>query len=122
MEYNIDEFQAIVNELLESVPKDIKSKIENVEFIVLEKPTQMQMINHKGRILLGLYEGVPLLKRGRSYNAVLPDRIYLFMNPILYVADIEKVNITEKIKTVLLHEIGHYFGLSEEELRNLGMF
>ncbi len=117
-----EEFERIVKQSIESLPLDIKEKIENVEFIVLNFPTFRQRKEHGGAFLLGLYEGIPLSKRGVHYSNILPDRIYIFMQPILYVSNMEKENLKDKVRKVVLHEIGHYFGLSEEELREKGMF
>lgn len=116
-----DEFEKISKEIINSLPYDIRRNIENVEFIVMEEPTLRQKIQHKRGMLLGLYEGIPLSKRARHYSGVLPDRIYIFMKPIMYVSNIEKEEIREKIRKVILHEIGHYFGLSEDELKEKGM-
>lgn len=116
-----DEFEKISKEIINSLPYEIRRKIENVEFIVLEEPSLRQKTRYKGGLLLGLYEGVPLSKRARHYSGVLPDRIYIFMKPIIYHAKIANEDLREKIRKVILHEIGHYFGLSENELKEMGM-
>ena len=118
-------FEEIVKNALKEVPKIFKERIDNLEFIVMGKPTIDMLIRSKiyGKgTLLGLYEGIPLNKRGRNYQGVLPDRITLFKYPIIMEAEREGINIKEKVKSVLLHEIGHYFGLSEGELRDLGVY
>ena len=70
-------------------------------------------------LLLGLYQGVPLDKRGHYYAGVLPDKITLYQKNIETVCRNEKDMILEIQKT-LLHELGHYFGISEKRLRELG--
>ena len=119
-----EEFEQLVSEALEEIPDYFKKHIENVEFLTMYYPT-VSMLKNTGiygrGTLLGLYVGIPLRKRGRGYQGVLPDRIYLFMYPIIHEANRLKVPLKEKIKKVLMHEIGHYFGLSEEELRELGI-
>ena len=125
MNVSQEEFEEMIKNALKDIPEKFKNHIDNVEFIVMDKPTinmlRRSKIYGKGT-LLGLYEGIPLNKRGRNYQGVLPDRITLFKYPIIMEAEREGVNIKEKVKSVLLHEIGHYFGLSENELRDLGIF
>ncbi len=124
MEITKEEFENLVEEALEEIPEYFKKHIENLEFIVKEYPSvnELKRANIYGRgILLGLYEGVPLGKRGLGYQGVLPDRITLYMYPIIDEAKRLHMPLKEKIKKVLMHEIGHYFGLSESELRNLGV-
>ncbi len=124
MEITKEEFENLVEEALEEIPEYFKKHIENLEFIVKEYPSvnELKRANIYGRgILLGLYEGVPLGKRGLGYQGVLPDRITLYMYPIIDEAKRLRMPLKEKIKKVLMHEIGHYFGLSESELRNLGV-
>ena len=68
--------------------------------------------------LLGLYQGIPLDRRGFYYGNVLPDKITLFQIPIESMCK-TKEEIEEKVKEVVIHEVGHYFGLDEERLRAL---
>ena len=117
-------FTKIINEVLEHLPETFTDKLDNVEFVVEYFPTKEFLKEHgfENQMLLGLYAGIPLNRRGVNYNWVLPDRIYIFTEPITFVASMENISIEEKIKKVVLHEIGHYFGMSEEELRNLGVY
>ncbi|MCX8094918.1 MAG: metallopeptidase family protein [Caldisericia bacterium] len=109
----LKEFINLVEEIYLSLPKDIKSSLENIEITVEEKD--------KG-LLLGFYRGVPYKYRGPHYNFVLPDKIVLFKEEIENASILENISVKEKIKKVLLHEIGHYLGLSEEKLRELGVY
>ena len=68
--------------------------------------------------LLGLYQGVPLDRRGFYYGNVLPDKITLFQTPIESMYQ-TKEEIEEKVREVVIHEVGHYFGLDDERLREL---
>jgi predicted Zn-dependent protease with MMP-like domain len=125
MNVSQENFEEMIRNILKNIPEKFKEHIDNVEFLLMDKPTINMLI--KSRIygkgsLLGLYEGIPLNKRGRNYQGVLPDRITLFKYPIIIEAEREGINIKEKVRSVLLHEIGHYFGLSEKELRDLGIF
>jgi len=125
MNVSQEDFEEMIRDALKNIPEQFKEHIDNVEFLLMDKPALNMLI--KSRIygkgsLLGLYEGIPLNKRGRNYQGVLPDRITLFKYPIIIEAEREGINIKEKVRSVLLHEIGHYFGLSEKELRDLGIF
>ncbi len=117
-------FTKIINEVLDHLPETFTDKLDNVEFVVEYFPTKEFLKEHgfENQMLLGLYVGIPLNRRGANYNWVLPDRIYIFTEPITFVASLENVSVEEKIKKVVLHEIGHYFGMSENELRNLGVY
>ncbi len=119
-----EEFERIVLKLIDELPEHFRKDMENVSIVLEERPSLnlLRKVGVRSGKLLGIYQGVPLTKRGLGYNGVLPDRIILFMREIEEEARMEDVPLVEKIKNVLYHEIGHYFGLSEEELRKLGVF
>ncbi|MEA3313587.1 MAG: metallopeptidase family protein [Caldisericota bacterium] len=124
MEITKEQFEEIIKESLEEIPDYFKKHIQNLEFLTMDYPTvaMLKRIHlYKKGTLLGLYEGIPLRKRGPGYQGVLPDRIILFIGPILHEANRKKIPFKEKVKKVLMHEIGHYFGLSEKELREMGI-
>ena len=117
-------FEKAAQECFESLPPFFGERLENVYVVVEDSPSPdlvQKMKLRASSMLLGLYEGVPINKRGTSYGAypILPDRITLFRENILRVVDGEK-QIREKIREVLIHEIGHHFGMSEEEIRRAG--
>lgn len=106
------EFEALVTEELDAIPDEIVSRLDNVAFIIEEEPDQ-------DTDLLGVYQGVCLTERENYGHGELPDRIILFRRPLLDVC----TSVTElraEIHLTLVHEIGHYFGLNDEELVNLG--
>ena len=107
-------FEDIAEEAFNHLPALFKKKIENVEIVVEEAPVS----SGQKSFLLGLYHGVPLTKRGTWYgmSPVLPDRISLYQKNIESVCSTEK-EIREKIYEVLCHEIGHYFGMDEGQVR-----
>jgi predicted Zn-dependent protease with MMP-like domain len=116
----LEEFENVVAQTVEELPEEFRLQLDNVEFIVEEWPTPSQLRSvyaHPGVTLFGLYQGIPKTKRGSNYSAVLPDRITIFAGPIAYfypnVEDIKK-----QIKQTVLHEIGHYFGMSEKAIRD----
>ncbi|HON82970.1 MAG TPA: metallopeptidase family protein [Caldisericia bacterium] len=107
----IQEFIKKVEEIYDSLPEWVKESLDNLEITVEERDSGY---------LLGLYRGVPLTKRGIGYNFILPDKIVLYKYEIEKVANFENISVEEKIRKVLLHEIGHYLGYNEEKLRELG--
>ena len=115
------EFEALVIEALSRLPERFAEKLENIDIVVEEEPARSLLRDmHVGRdsTLLGLYQGVPLSRRGFYYGNVLPDRIVLYMGPILREGG-DAEEIADRVRSVVIHEIGHYFGLSDEELREL---
>jgi len=115
------EFEEAVVAALKRLPKFIKEKMENVD-VVVESRASREVLNEMGLSspseLLGLYQGVPLDRRGFYYGNVLPDKITLFQIPIESICK-TKEEIREKIREVVIHEVGHYFGLDDEKLREL---
>lgn len=111
-----EEFELVVKKALNGLPNEIASRLENIEITVEERP---QGSSAKKMLLLGLYQGIPLDKRGHYYAGVLPDKITLYQKNIEAVCSSEDEMIMQIQKT-LLHELGHYFGLSEKRLRQLG--
>ncbi len=108
-------FEDIAEEAFNHLPALFKKKIENVEIVIEDSPPA----SPKGSRLLGLYHGVPLTKRGTWYgmSPVLPDRISLYQENIESMCGSED-EIRRKIYEVLCHEIGHYFGMNESEIRS----
>jgi predicted Zn-dependent protease with MMP-like domain len=118
------QFEQVVSGMFEQLPAMFRQNIDNVQFLVEDYPTREQIEKLKllsKQSLLGLYEGIPLNKRGTWYgsSATLPDRITLFQKNIEAIADGVE-DIKSKIREVLIHEIGHYFGMTEEEIRKAG--
>ena len=107
-------FEDIADEAFNHLPALFKKKIETVEVIVEDGPPPSK----EGSMLLGLYHGVPLTQRGTWYgmSPVLPDRISLFQRNIERVCTSDE-EIRLKIYEVLCHEIGHYFGMNESQIR-----
>ena len=121
MKLTQQEFEEAVVVALKRLPKFIKEKMENVD-VVVESRASREVLNEMGLCspseLLGLYQGVPLDRRGFYYGNVLPDKITLFQIPIESICK-TKEEIREKIREVVIHEVGHYFGLDDEKLREL---
>lgn len=119
-----NKFEELVERAFERLPEMFRNKVDNVQIIVEDYPSAEQLRNVRVRSrhsLLGLYEGVPLEHRGTWYGTspTTPDRISLFQKNIEAVCRSEG-EIERTIEDVLIHEIGHYFGMSEEEIRAAG--
>jgi len=115
------EFETLVAEALRRLPERFAERLENIDIVVEDEPSRSLLRDmHVGgdTTLLGLYQGVPLSRRGFYYGNVLPDRIVLYMGPILREGG-DAEDIAERVRSVVIHEIGHYFGLSDEELKEL---
>jgi predicted Zn-dependent protease with MMP-like domain len=120
----IDEFSSLVEEALEGIPAEFLDHLENVEVEVEEWPSRADLqaagVDPGGRgNLLGLYHGVPNTKRGAFYVA-LPDRITIFKGPIELYAGPDRTGIRDQVRRTVIHEIAHYYGISDERLTELG--
>lgn len=108
-------------EALKRIPKFLKEKMENIDVVVEDWPPQALLLEMGLKSpfeLLGLYQGIPLDRRGFYYGNVLPDKITLFQIPIESICK-TKEEIEAKAREVVIHEVGHYFGLDDERLREL---
>jgi predicted Zn-dependent protease with MMP-like domain len=107
---------------LEEIPGEFLEKLENVDIFVEEAPAPDLLknlgMNGEG-LLFGLYQGVPRPDKSFFQGQSLPDRIILFIQPILSICRTEK-EVMEQIKKTLIHEIAHHFGLTEVRIRHLG--
>jgi predicted Zn-dependent protease with MMP-like domain len=118
MDISRKEFESLVGEALEGLPEEFAANLENVAVVVEDEPSDEDLeavgLNPEWDTLFGLYQGVALPERGLGYSG-LPDRIVIYRFPILDAFDDRKVVVAEIRKTVL-HELGHYFGLAEDEI------
>ena len=115
------EFEELVVQALKRLPKFFKKKMKNVDVVVEDRASRellLEMGLQSPSELLGLYQGVPLDRRGFYYGNVLPDKITLFQIPIEMMCKTRE-EIQERVKEVVIHEVGHYFGLDDERLREL---
>jgi predicted Zn-dependent protease with MMP-like domain len=106
-----ERFEELVSEALDSLPPEFASHIDNVAVMVEDGTTESP--------LLGLYQGIPLTKRTAGYSGVTPDRITIFRLPILARSRTED-DVREQVRRTVLHEVGHYFGIGDGRLRELG--
>jgi predicted Zn-dependent protease with MMP-like domain len=103
-------FEVLVADALASIPENLRSEMDNVAIIVDDQSAPGP--------LFGLYEGIPLTKRG-SYAGVTPDRITLFLATICRSVNTPE-ELARRVRVTLLHEVGHHFGMDETQLRELG--
>jgi len=109
------DFERCVEEAVESLPTDLRAFMSNVELVVEDEPPP-------GMPLLGLYQGVPLTRRGSAYAGVLPDKITIFRGPLERYYGATEASLRAAIRRVVLHEIAHHFGISDERLRELDRY
>jgi len=118
----LEEVEDIVDEAVKDLPEEFSKALDNVGLVVEPWPNEFEFESIKAHptntLLFGLYQGVPKTKRPWSYSA-LPDKITIFAGPILMVSkDLEDAK--QRIKSTVLHELGHHFGMSDEQLRSRG--
>ena len=103
------EFEESVEAAIETLPDDLREAMSNVAIVVEDEPPA-------GQPLLGLYEGIPLTARTSWYAGAAPDKISIYRGPLerLYGHDPELLE--QMIRRVVLHEIAHHFGISDERL------
>ena len=114
-----DEFEELVADALDSVPDEFGRMMDNVAVIVEDWPAPEQVGGRRGT-LLGLYEGISLTRRSPlSYAGVMPDRIFVFRGPICERAATMD-DLVGLVRTTVIHEVAHHFGISDERLTELG--
>lgn len=114
-----EEFEELVVEAIDSLPEEIAARMENVEVTVEDEPPA-NALRHlpRGHTLLGLYQGIPLTRRGH-YDRALPDRISIYKGPICRMSRTPNA-IREQVRRTVIHEIAHHFGIDDDRLRELG--
>jgi predicted Zn-dependent protease with MMP-like domain len=116
------EFEKLVDEGLQRLPQWVREKIKNVALLIEDEPSD-ELRKKEGlqqnETLLGYYHGVPLAHRGESYGLgmTMPDTITLFQIPIEEAADTDEKDVRDVVAETIWHEFGHYFGMSEQEVR-----
>jgi predicted Zn-dependent protease with MMP-like domain len=111
-------FEKLVAEALDGLPDEYARAVKNVAILVRESPTIDDLLSvglgPEHDTLLGLYQGVPLPERGPD-APLLPDRIVIYRQPILRECTTREQVVAE-VRTTVIHELGHYIGLDEDEL------
>jgi predicted Zn-dependent protease with MMP-like domain len=115
------EFEQFVAEALASIPKRFRDAMQNIAIVVEDEPSRElldEMEIEPPDTLLGLYQGTPLTERSWGHGNTLPDRVIIFQGPHERESDDEDDLVTA-IGETLIHEVGHYFGLSEDEIEEI---
>jgi predicted Zn-dependent protease with MMP-like domain len=103
------DFDQVVQEALDSLPRELRDRISNVEVVVEDEPPL-------GQPLLGLYQGIPLTRRGSGYSGALPDKITIYRGPLERLYGWDPEVLRAQIRHVVLHEVAHHFGISDGRL------
>ena len=110
-----ERFREWVEEAIVSLPDDLRDAMSNVAIVVNEDAPAEQNV-------LGLYEGIPLTRRSSGYAAVPPDKITIFRRPIERVTGGDPDRLRDQVHHVVIHEIAHHFGISDQRLIELGKY
>jgi predicted Zn-dependent protease with MMP-like domain len=111
----VDEFEELVEEAIDSLPADLRAFMENVAVLVEDEPPP-------GLPLLGLYQGVPLTRRTSAYAGVPPDKITIYRGLLERRAGGDPERLRAEVRHVVVHEIAHHFGISDERLVELDRY
>ncbi|MDZ4277713.1 MAG: metallopeptidase family protein [Dehalococcoidia bacterium] len=114
-------FLKLVRRALDELPSPYDEWLDNVDVVIERRPSRHQRAGlGPGETLYGLYEGVPLTDRTSDYGLVLPDKITIFQEPLeLDFTDDDE--LVDEVRRTVLHELAHYFGISDDELERLGL-
>lgn len=116
-----EKFEWLVTRAVQALPEEFVARLENIDVVVEDWPTVEQLTRvglREGHTLLGLYEGVPLTKRGGHYGLVPPDKITIFRKPIEAKCRYD-AEITAEIQRVVKHEVAHHFGIGDARLEQI---
>lgn len=117
MRVSEDEFEALVERAFERLPPEFAQLLDNIAVVIEDEPDP-ELLSEMGMDeddeLLGLYLGVPLGERQSGYSA-LPDQVVLYRLPLVRVSR-DRRQLIREVRDTLVHELGHYFGLSDEEM------
>jgi predicted Zn-dependent protease with MMP-like domain len=117
-----EEFARVVTEAIEALPDEFKSKLNNVDVVVEDRPPRSVLRRFPRRgLILGLYQGIPPKYRTSRYGVrpTMPDKISLYKKNIESLCSTRE-QVYRQIRKTLLHEIGHHFSLSDPDLRKMG--
>jgi predicted Zn-dependent protease with MMP-like domain len=114
-----EQFEALVAAGIDAIPAEYTERLDNVAIVVADEPTadqRQQLSLRPWTTLFGLYQGVPLGRRGSGYSLVLPDKITIFRRPIEAAARSDE-EVKEIVRNTVWHEIAHHFGMDETQVR-----
>ena len=116
----LERFAELVDEAIASIPEYFRSRLDNIQIDIrpLAPSDVAQSLGKTPAGLLGVYQGIPYTRRNHWYANVLPDRILIFQQPIERHSR-NKEEARTLVRRVVIHEVGHYFGLTDDELYRL---
>lgn len=115
-------FKALVEEAIDTIPAKFAREVRNVAIVIEDEPSAellKELEMDSDDVLLGLYQGIPLTERHWGHGNALPDRITLYQRTIEEECDDDDDEIVVAIGETLIHELGHYFGLSEDQIMEI---
>ena len=110
-----DGFEEYAQNVLDTLPQELRTSMSNVEIVVEDEPPP-------GQRLLGLYQGVPLTRRSSHYGGVPPDKITIFRGPLVRLYGHDPETLRREVRRVVLHEVAHHFGISDERLLEIDRY
>lgn len=110
-----EEFELAVEDAVAALPGELREAMSNVAIVIEDEPPD-------GQPLLGLYEGVPLTERSSAYGGTPPDKISIYRRPLERLYGRDPGLLRDQIRRVVLHEIAHHFGISDERLEELDAY
>jgi predicted Zn-dependent protease with MMP-like domain len=116
------QFEDLVREAIEGLPEEFLARLDNVDVVVEDRPTPEQLDKNEigsDGTLFGLYEGIPLTER-HDYSLVVPDKITIFQRPLEQECETHEGLIAE-VQATVVHEVAHFFGISDEALEEMGL-
>ena len=113
-----EQFAKVMQEVLDSLPEEFRSRIRNVAVLVEDFPPGQTLSSHPKKLLLGLFHGVPMTKKSVFDLPTGPDYVVLYQKNIESVCSTQ-AEIRQQIRRTVIHEFGHYFGMDEEQLKNV---
>jgi len=121
MKLTENDFEQLVVDVLDSLPESLLNMIDNVDVVIEPRPTREQLdsVGISSGSLFGLYEGIPLTMRDSGYSIVAPDKITIFQRVIEQACSNEE-EIADQVRTTVIHEVAHHFGIDEDKLDELG--
>jgi len=122
IEVSPEDFERLVASALDDLPEPFASRLENVQLTVADEPSPDELLRARvrpGHTLFGLYQGIPQTQRNAGYNWVLPDKITIYRGPLLRASN-NADDVRQQVRRVVIHEIAHHFGISDQRLEELG--
>jgi predicted Zn-dependent protease with MMP-like domain len=109
------DFEQSAQDAIDGLPAELREAMSNVSVVIEDEPPP-------GQPLRGLYQGVPLTRRGSYYGGVLPDKITIYRGPLLRLYGSDSDVLRAQIRHVVLHEVAHHFGISDQRLLDMGRY